>query len=85
MREDGTEINTIRQSTTSTTLENIIPLIPQALKDDCSVQGEKKGCGAVEPCALEVHKRMGSNPGHGSREDWASTRGNDSKMCGVFR
>ena len=28
----------------------------------------------------EIHKHKGSNPSHGRRGDWASTRGNGSKM-----
>ena len=31
----------------------------------------------------KITKRMGSNPGHSPREDWASTRGNVSQMGGL--
>ena len=37
----------------------------------------------VRSGGLEIHKRMSSNPGHGSKGDWASTRDNGSQMGSV--
>ena len=41
--------------------------------------------GIEEPLAsggLGIPERMGSNPGYGLSEDWASTRGNGSQVVG---
>ena len=32
---------------------------------------------------LGIPERMGSNPGYGLSEDWASTRGNDPQVGGL--